>query len=76
MPQAPGTAVLLPQIESVATPLETARLAGCLAGAATRRLAQVRDPLGTWYTIALGEVARTAAGKQYYRLRLSAAIEV
>jgi hypothetical protein len=76
MPQAPGTAVLLPQIESVATPLETARLSGCLAGAATRRLAQVRDPLGTWYTIALGEVARTAAGKQYYRLRLSAAIEV
>lgn len=75
-PRIPGTMHQTPRIEAVATPLEVARLAGCLALATNPRRAQVYDSLGDRYTIALGAVDRTAAGRAYYRVRLSAAIEV
>tara|TARA_R110000868_G_scaffold116082_3_gene309463 strand:- start:7930 stop:9324 length:1395 start_codon:yes stop_codon:yes gene_type:complete len=75
-PRIPGTMHQTPQIEAVATPLEVARLSGCLALATNPRRGQLYDSTGARYVIAIGEVDRSAAGRAYYRLRLSAAIEV
>lgn len=75
-PRIPGTMHQSPQIEAVATPLEVARLSGCLALATNPRRGQLYDSTGARYVIAIGEVDRSDAGRAYYRLRLSAAIEV
>jgi len=75
-PRIPGTMHQTPQIEAVATPLEVARLSGCLALATNPRRGQLYDSTGARYVIAIGEVDRSAAGRAYYRVGLSAAIEV